>query len=91
MKGTDVTRAEFDHAEEFLDRTQTRTPWMLRQDTILLRREQFIQMLAWYGAVRARGKPPQPFFMNQRDVEETAASTEPTGERPRETNTPEQS
>ena len=55
MKGTDVTRKQLAHAEEFLSYTVHGTE--LRKghitESLSLKRQDLILLLAWYGAIRA--------------------------------------
>ena len=58
MNGTDVTRKQLAHAEEFLSYTVHGTE--LRKgvvyyntEALSLKRQDLIRLLAWYGAIRA--------------------------------------
>lgn len=54
MKGTDVTEAQLAAADDFL----TRAGQPKSVPRAIVKREQLVQLLAWYGAIRAKGKAP---------------------------------
>jgi hypothetical protein len=65
MKGTDVTPEQLVHAEEFLCRIAHGTE--LRKgvtyyntESLSLKRQDLIRLLAWYGAIRAKSGRETP-------------------------------
>ena len=52
MKGTDINKPQMDAAEAFYRIAAKADP---ERDPVTVRRVQIIQLLAWYGAIRAEG------------------------------------
>jgi hypothetical protein len=53
MKGTDVTAEELQHARQFLSMTAKEL-----RDPVYCSLDKLVRLLAWYGAVRAKGSKP---------------------------------
>ena len=63
MKGTDVTDAQLAHAQEFLRSAaggKFDPEFMESQKYVTVDKEDIIRLLAWYGAIRAKGGRETP-------------------------------
>lgn len=85
MRGIDITQEELDHAAAFM-----RIPSGMDRmpELFVMEREQLLRILAWYGNIRAGGRPigsgvfvvngeDRPTLMEGMDSEPAPASTEP--------------
>ena len=55
MKGVDVTPAQIKAAERFLEQLHVGDIERMRSRDVQMPFEQFVRLLAWYGAIRALG------------------------------------
>jgi hypothetical protein len=53
VRGTDVTQAQFDAAEQFWRTVPAKVD--PARDPVVVSRSDLIRLLAWYGALRAEG------------------------------------
>ena len=63
MKGTDVTDAQLAHAQDFLRSAaggKFDPEFMETQKYVTVDKEDIIRLLAWYGAIRAKGGRETP-------------------------------
>jgi len=55
VRGTDVNEAQFEAAQDFITKFVTKQPELSPEQTIVIKWDELVRLVAWYGALRAQG------------------------------------